>query len=82
MTIDEYKQWKLTRGDDAAQWKREDWVAADALVKAETLHNLAMKLKKTDPVISRYVQLMVRTTFGSVETDEFLLRFRAYPGWI
>ena len=82
MTIDEYKKWKLTRNGDAARWKREDCVAADALVKEETLHNLSTKLKKTDPIVAHYVMLMARTTFGTSETDAFLLRFRAYPDWM
>jgi hypothetical protein len=84
MTIDEYKTWKATRGDDAAQWKREDCVAADRLVKEETIKRLEAGLldTATPTRVGDYVILMATHHFGSVETDKFLESIGAYPDWI
>lgn len=82
MTKDEYINWKATRSENAADWRRADCVGADRLIKEETLNNLRQHLKRYPEPLRHYVYDMARGTFGSAETDQFLIEAGLYPDWM
>lgn len=82
MSIERYKRWKNSRGEDASLWKRADCSDADALIKEETIKNLN-KFLKTFPIpTADFLRVCVSAHWGSVETDNFLTESGLYPDWV
>lgn len=78
-----YKKWLASRGP-IGDWALSDCIAADRCVREHTLTNARRILRDRirTPMIRQYLELMLETHFGSVETDDLLRHLGAYPEWI
>lgn len=80
----QYLAWLATRSEPGTR-DREKCEQADALIKRETLANLHRYLILKGIVgdaTREYVEMIVSANFGSVETDDFLMKIKAYPEWM
>ncbi len=80
-TKEEYLNWLKTRGE-IDNWKHEDCYAADAHIKQVALDNLEQKLSEQPEALRDFVMIYADVGYGSVETDEFLMKLECYPDYV
>jgi hypothetical protein len=82
--IDEAKAKEIHLSLDLSEYSHAELSAADAWLKEYAIAKLAQYLRtvKTSRSLKDYIMLMVRTNYGSVETDEFLAEHGCYPEWV
>jgi hypothetical protein len=82
--MDEARAKEIHLAMDLSEYSHEELSAADAWLKAYAIVKLEQYLKtvKTSRSLKDYIMLMVRTHYGSVETDEFLAEHGCYPEWV
>lgn len=79
MMTEERAKEVIQHGDSSIEVCKE----ADLFVKQYALKELNERLMSCDnKVIKDYVILMTKSTFGSTETDKFLMDLHCYPEWI
>lgn len=82
MNKHEYLEWVASRGP-VGTWTHAKCQAADELIKNEAMRGCRLYLHKIgDAAVRNYVTMMVRSTYGSAETDQFLMEIKAYPEWL
>ncbi len=81
MNIEEYKRIREVPTEDCSFI---ECMEADNFVKVETLKKLDRMLGNhyLSDIIKAFVSEMCEHYFGTIEIDEFLLKFGAYPDWI
>jgi hypothetical protein len=82
MNIEEYKDLKKNVPFD--QWTVAQCIEADRLIKDATISRLKVILADY-PIPHEFKKWAVQVAqfhFGSVETDEMLMKFGAYPDWM
>ncbi len=68
------------------KWSYEQCLAADRLIKDETLKaaeaNLLTLMPTAPKFIHEYMSMMLDLHYGSIETDECLMTLKTYPTWM
>lgn len=80
----EAKAKEISQSTNLDQYPHEMLVKADAWIKDYALAKLQLRLTEqgTSKDVRNYIALMVRSNYGSVETDAFLMTLDCYPIWL
>jgi hypothetical protein len=80
--MNEAKAREIFGAEDLEKYSHTDLREADQWVKSFALQKLGASLADQPKAIRKYMLLMARCHYGSVETDAFLKEMDCYPAWV
>lgn len=84
LKMDEAKAREITQSHNLEKYTHDELRQANTWVQDYSLAKLQLRLTEqgASKEVRNFISLIARASYGSVETDRFLIELKCYPDWL